>query len=280
MDIEKVDSVTLEWTYEPPDYLEVVYSEEEVTLPYKKLGIKFSKGKATVNFSPKVFPEVFPKDGDIKNALDSLSKDLTQYIKTLLISVQLHEVQLYEPKPFSLNEIPSRTIKEKEGITHKYTSVKFSFSPVKMKVNARVESSLSEEERIVRQEKINKRINETHALLDEHLKQDITLFKMLRGMREALENPKYELVHLYEIVDAIKMRFPKKEKEKLGIDDRDWGKVEEVCNSRKEGRHGGLEREASEPATSEEKKKVRQITRKFIKLYLRYLEKLSSNKSN
>lgn len=106
--------------------------------------------------------------------------------------------------------------------------------------------------------------------------EDGTLVKLVASFRAAMRDPSDELVHLYEIADALKSRFKRHRElqDRIGIDPEAWGRFERMCNDRelRQSRHRGLATRALRDATPAELQEARSLARKMIDGYLRYLE--------
>ena len=87
-------------------------------------------------------------------------------------------------------------------------------------------------------------------------------------------DPDNELVHLYEIRDALQDKFGGKNPAcyELGLNLVDWGRLGDLANNRKQGRHRGQQVGALHDATNEELNEARTIARKMILGYLEFLE--------
>jgi hypothetical protein len=113
------------------------------------------------------------------------------------------------------------------------------------------------------------------ALIDAYQGDD-TLASMLRGKQRAVEHPDHELVHLYEIRDALAKRFRDKVKDiktAIGITNQ-WGRFEELCCNKplNQGRHGGKAGGPLRDASQSELDEARRIASAMIDGYLSYLE--------
>jgi hypothetical protein len=102
---------------------------------------------------------------------------------------------------------------------------------------------------------------------------DAFLGPMLRSHAAAIRDPNNELVHLYEIREALSTKFggANAARTALGIGNAEWSRLGQLCNDEplRQGRHrgktGGVLRDATDPELVE----ARGIARGMI---LRYLE--------
>lgn len=103
---------------------------------------------------------------------------------------------------------------------------------------------------------------------------------ILRSYAAAVNDPRNELVHLYEIGEAISTHFggAQPAKKALGISDGDWRRLgrlacdEPILQGRHRGRHPGTLR----AATGGELSTARMIGRAMVESYLAYLESRTS----
>lgn len=103
---------------------------------------------------------------------------------------------------------------------------------------------------------------------------DATLDTMMRSYQAAATDPANELVHLYEIFDALKTKFRKPQQVEVAIGVADWRRFEQMCNERElsQSRHRGQSLGALRDATDAELNEAREIARRMIEGYLTYLE--------
>jgi hypothetical protein len=92
-----------------------------------------------------------------------------------------------------------------------------------------------------------------------------------------LREPGNELIHLYEIRDALSTKFGGERGVRaalLGISSSDWSMLGRLANDEpiRQGRHRGHHAGALRGATETELAQARAIARRMIDAYLRYLE--------
>lgn len=104
---------------------------------------------------------------------------------------------------------------------------------------------------------------------------DPTAAGLLRSYQAAVNDPNNELVHLYEIRDALKHRFGGGDEARaaIGISSGLWDRLGVLSNGLplRQGRHRGLKLTALRDATPDELKESREISLQMIEAYLRYL---------
>jgi hypothetical protein len=105
---------------------------------------------------------------------------------------------------------------------------------------------------------------------------DALLGKMLQSSHAAVEDPADELVHLYEIREALQRHFggERKAKAALGLTDAMWKPLGRLaCDEPvRQGRHRGAHLEELREATPGELKQARKIARELIEAYVRWAE--------
>ena len=98
-----------------------------------------------------------------------------------------------------------------------------------------------------------------------------TLRRMLASYSAAVSDPGNELVHLYEIRDAVRAHYGGKTKalRALAISEADWQRIGRLANHEplKEGRHRGEQTQPLRPATDDELEEVRATARRFIERF-------------
>jgi len=105
---------------------------------------------------------------------------------------------------------------------------------------------------------------------------DETVASLVRSHKDSVHEPDHELVHLYEIRDALTKRFGRKEEalSALGISSADWNDFGTLCNdpALSQGRHCGKAGTALRHATESELVAARRIALDMIEAYLQYLD--------
>ncbi len=114
------------------------------------------------------------------------------------------------------------------------------------------------------------------ALIEAH-RGDHTFASMLRGKQRAVEHPDHELVHLYEIHDALSRRFHGDKnaiKTAVGISGDQWNRFRDICDNEplNQGRHGGRASGPLRDASQSELDEARGTASAMIEGYLSYLE--------
>ena len=109
-----------------------------------------------------------------------------------------------------------------------------------------------------------------------HRSSDKLLNSLLNSYDTAVRNPNRELVHLYEIRDALSKQYSGESgaREQLGITSQQWKRLGQLCNDEplRQGRHGGRMGKDLRDATQEELAEARDIGRSMIEAYLHTLK--------
>ena len=110
---------------------------------------------------------------------------------------------------------------------------------------------------------------------------DTVLCRMLSSLGRAIDDQANELVHLYEIRDALKTRFEGEAKaySALGVSSTDWKRLGRLANDYplRQGRHRGEHAGELRDATPDELEQARSIAKELISAYIKYLETSSSS---
>jgi len=123
------------------------------------------------------------------------------------------------------------------------------------------------------------RIDTTKSLAERsarHAATDRTARKMLDSFDAAVRDPENELVHLYEVWDALKQKFQGESaaRHALGISRSVRSKLGRLADDEplNQGRHRGQHAGSLRDATVEELDEARAIARDMLASYLKYLD--------
>jgi hypothetical protein len=109
-----------------------------------------------------------------------------------------------------------------------------------------------------------------------YLTADGLLTSMLESQSAAVRDPNNELVHIYEIREALSTKFggEREARSALGISCSDWSRLGQLCNNEplRQGRHRGKSGSALRDATEAELTEARRIALAMIEAYLRHLD--------
>jgi len=105
---------------------------------------------------------------------------------------------------------------------------------------------------------------------------DPTAKRILSSYEASVNDPANELVHLYEIRDALKKRIGSERtaRTSLGISETDWKRLGSLSNNEplRQGRHRGQNFDTLRDATNEELAEARKIAKCMVIAYLKYLD--------
>jgi hypothetical protein len=106
---------------------------------------------------------------------------------------------------------------------------------------------------------------------------DAALARMLRSYRSAISDAQDELVHLYEVLDALSSTFGSQDeaRRQLGQPKKTWSRLGELCNALplSQGRHRGRGLQELRSASPEELVEARSLSSELIESYIKYLER-------
>lgn len=116
-------------------------------------------------------------------------------------------------------------------------------------------------------------------LIELHRPSSPTLTAMLNSISNAVRDPQNELVHLYEVLDALSKEFGGKSRAitTLGLGASMWSRLGQLCNNEplRQGRHRGKAGLALRDATHDELEEAREIARSMLRLYVEFLAQSS-----
>lgn len=248
------DVVLLEWSFTPVDYF-----EDEIRIVRDKCEMVIKEGKVEARIDPSVY-----------NREDKMRDTLHESLNDRFLGVQLLTHKPYDLSKASMCRLypdgrKDVTIFPEPGVfTLSGGSVDF---VVKDKTGNIVSDS--------RRDRIEKK-KELAGLAEKYSSKDPLAASLLASYKAAVNDPKNELVHLYEIRDALSKSFLGETLacETLGLSASDWSRLGQLANSEplKQGRHRGKSTGALRDATTEELKGARNIARGFVEAYLIYLD--------
>lgn len=245
--------IKLEWTYKPENYFESKYNKE-----FRDFNLEIDKGYAKIS----------PIQQDV-----IIEELITFGYKCILQIFKIRQVQKHEK--FEFNEDVTIYRQLESGQIVKDIRIFFKDS-IELKFEgftADIIISDANNNEIVNTKK--DRIINHHKQIDNILKleKNEVIANLLESYEKAVINPKTELVHLYEIRDAIQKFFNGKNNaiEKLNFGSNKWDKLGLICNALplNEGRHSGL-KEKLRNADESELNEARQITSELITAFISY----------
>lgn len=244
--------VTLKWNFSPSDYFET--------------RIEDRRQNYTMTIA----------DGEVQASIDSAIYEAAPNMREELhdaLNDRFLAVQLLTHRPYELSGPTMTQRVHRDG--SKDIFIKIQTAPVAASVGS-VDFRVTDKDGNVKVDSKRDRIesaNSLSALIAAHRADPLTA-ALLRSYNAAVRNQSNELVHLYEIRDALSAKFGGNTKAQtaLGISASDWSVVGRLCNHEplRQGRHCGRMSEALRDATDCELAEARRIARTMIEAYLRY----------
>ena len=249
--------VVLEWRFSSPDYFEapIEISREDYTLT-------IADGKAEVRI-----------DSEVYDANPSMRQALHDALNDRLLGVQLLSPRAYELSRSTMTRVHPDGRRDffLEAEAGRFV---ITGNPVDFQVRDKNGNIIADSMR----DRIEKK--KTLAdLVSAYRATDQVLASLLRSHDASVRDPNNELVHLYEIRDALSVKFSgeKALRSALRISSADWSRFGQLCNNEplRQGRHRGKTGGALRDATEAELSDARRIARAMIEAYLRHLHSSS-----
>ena len=245
--------VLLEWSFSPAEYF-----EGAISITRGNYEMTISSGKAIARIEAATF-----------DAKPSMRESLHVSLQSRFLAVQLLMHKPFElAKPTMTRLLPDgrRDITlELEGVQTTVTGGTVDVRITDKDGNAVVDSK---RDRIERKETLGE-------LVAAHRASDSTLTALLKSYEAGVRDPNNELVHLYEIRDAIAARYggDREARVALGISATVWSRLGVLCSVEpvRQGRPRGKSGTALRDATEGELVEARDIARDMIEAFLRRL---------
>jgi len=248
------DIVVLEWKFSPPDYF-----EEPIQIKRDDYVMTISNDTVEA----RIRPEIYDNDQSMRDRLHSSLND------------RFLGVQLFSHKPYELSKASMYRLHPdgRKDITIFPEPIVITVSMGEPDIIVKDKDgnviSDSRHERIQKKQKLAE-------LAEKYRQKDPVVASVLRSYNEAVNDPDNELVHLYEIRDAIAKELGGEPAARgaLGITGTQWTRLGKLANDEplKQGRHRGKSPGVLRDATEEELKEARAIARNLVEAYLDYLE--------
>lgn len=253
------DIVVLEWTYSPTDFF-----EEAITMEHEDYEMKIDGGRVEARMHPDIYDKRPTMRNDLHEALD----------------YRFLSNQLLAHKPYNLSKSSESRLHEDGRRDVRVFAESVLLTCVGLSVDIQVKDKDGNIKTDTRKERLD-RNKEMASLVEKHRSKDGLLGSLLKSYSHAVTNPENELVHLYEIHEALKTRFGKKKAPtELGVGE-EWSTLQRLADDEplRQGRHRGRNAESLRDATEAELKEARGIARGLIEGYLRYLERAGEPKN-
>jgi len=258
LEFQMDDSITIEWTYTPEDFFEEPF--------IKKVGeyeFNIYEGKANAFLRG----TTYDNDHLIEDRIYQVLEDIFLAAKAI------------NQKKYNLLKYPNLIRTDNEGkraITMRASPGYYAITGHAPDI--KITNASGKVIKSTKEERINSIKNFVSRVLP-YLPYNPTLKRILVSHGNASSDPKNELIHLYEIRDALVREFgnERETRKSLGIDRKKWSRFGQLANDLplKEGRHRGNADEALRNASKEELNEARAFAKKLIESYLDYLDKNS-----
>lgn len=252
------DTVLLEWSYSPSNFF-----EEPIQIQRHDCSILIQDGRITATVAPSEY------DNDHRKR-----DELHELVESRFMAVLLHT-----HRDYSL---------QKRGMSRLYPDGR---RDVTLFANPCVtQTSCSTGEVVItdsngnivrdtRRERIDAR-KELAEQIEQLAPTDPLLKKLIASYQAAVKDPNNELVHLYEIRDALSSEFGKEKTacDTLGISKSQWGQLGKLANGTplKQGRHRGDHITELRQATDKELSEARNISLCLIESYVKWKSTICS----
>jgi len=240
-------TVILEWTFTPPHYF-----EDRIEIHRDDYLMTIADGKAEAR-------------------IDALTFDYDPLIGPMLhngLNDRFLAAQLLTHQPYTLSK-SSRVRLDPDGRRTIFLTVE----PAVCRVSVGTPDLImtDKEGNVVmdtRKDRIEKK-KTLAELIQLHHATDTLLDALLKSYQASVQDPDNELVHLYEIRDALAARLSSA-RTKLRITRSEWSRFGELANEAplRQGRHRGINAGNLRDATENELQELRSIARKMIEAYL------------
>lgn len=248
------NKIEIEWSYSPANYF-----EEQINLERENYSIEISDGHITA----KMRADVFDSQPGLR---DSLSQELKDYF----LGAQPFRRQSFDIRGGAIIRIWPDGRRDTTLVIQ---------SAVHMQTAGHIDLVYTDQKGVVHDTRRD-RIKATKSVAElsaRHAGSNLTARKLLDSFDAAVRDPKNELIHLYEVWDALQKEFRGKEKAQstLGISVHERSRFGRLANIEplNQGRHRGQHAGSLRDATSEELDEAREIARHMLASYLEHLDK-------
>lgn len=243
----------LEWEFSPADYFEESY---EVVRDDYTLSVNLGKAEARVP------AELYGSDPEIRQKIHASLND------------RFLGVQLLTFRPYTLSS-PRRIRLHEDGRRDVIIEVQ-GVSAIAM--GGTLDLRITAADGTVVADTKADRIAEKRLLaerIEKYRPTSSTLASMLASFGAATRDPQNELVHLYEVRDAVSSLFGGKSPamKALGISAGSWSRLGQLCNDEplRQGRHRGKNGVSLRDATHAELEEARELARSMLRAYVDFL---------
>ncbi len=256
--MEPTEIVVLEWTFSPPDYF-----EDRIDLKRDNYEMVIDRGKVEARIRPEVYDKI-----------PSTRDDLCVALNDRFLGVQLLTHRPYELSKASMYRLHPDGRKDITVFVEPLV-VELSMGAPDIIVKDKDGNVISDS----RKDRIEKK-KELADLAEKYRRIDPTAASLLQSYQAAVNDPNNELVHLFEIRDAVSKKFGGESaaRDALKISSTQWSRFGHLANDEplKQSRHRGKSPGTLRDATETELMEARNIARRLVEAYLEYLERMSA----
>jgi len=246
--------VLLEWTYSPRDFF-----ESRIEIARSDYAVDIAAG----SISARMPATAFDAETEIKQRLHDALFD------------RMRGIQLLSRKPFQLSK-PRLTRIEPDGRRHIFVELEGAVLTLSGGlVDITVTDASGNVVRDTKQERLEKK-RDLAELVAKYSSGDQLLRAMLQSYATSTADPNNELVHIYEVREALSSSFGGEANARaaVGVSRSNWSRLGQLCNDEplQQGRHRGKDVGVLRDATEGELSEAREISRNMIEAYLAYRE--------
>lgn len=247
LDDTSIERTEIEWPYRPHDFFESGYR-----LRSGEFDLVADAGRVVITLNT-------PQDPLPDQLRDRLHSDVEGLF--LLRQLQVHrKFELENPRVYQHHTGGRRSVAVSVGGN-------MSVGLISGHVDVVVRDAEGNIRRDTKAERIREHTRSLHILLPK-VRTSSALRSMLASYRAATNDPDNELVHLYEIRDALVKHYgtEREARSHLGISKAEWQRLGFLANKEplKEGRHRGAHPSALRPASAVELSEARGTVRRWI----------------
>jgi hypothetical protein len=242
--------VVLEWKFSPPDYF-----ESQIDIKEGDCTMIIANGKAEAKI-----------DSAIYDATPSIRDTLHDVLNSRFLGFQLSSRKAYNLSSPTKTRVEHADGRKDYIMEVEPMQIDIIFHPITL-LHCDTDGNVIADGQTEKMKCLGDLVRK-HA-------NDEVLKSLLKSHNASVSDPDDELVHLYEIRDALSRRFGSdaRARSTLGISKREWSDFGKLCNIEplKQGRHRG-EHKTLRYATDIELSEVRGTAKVMIEAYLKYLD--------
>ena len=249
-----VSTILLEWAFSPNDFF-----EETFELFPKDYDMKIEGGRASATITEILF-----------DTSPGIRECIQSHLESYFLGVQLFTRKLYELCGPSITRVHADGRREyslvMSAVGHLHTA-----STLDVRLHDKDGNVIKD----TRRDRVEKQ-KSFAGLVMKHRLNNPLLDSILRSNSMAMQDPNNELIHLYEIRDALSRHYQYR-RSMLNISDNDWSDFGRLCNDEPllQGRHRGKKYGALREATNAELSRARDLAIIMITAHLTFLESSS-----